>query len=720
MVEAGAEAGKAQGAAAPGSDDDGAISGRISRSILIGAIGLVVVAVLGVYFAFRFADQERQRDLQAWQVRMGIVADSRAAALAEWVEHKFATLRELTENASVQLYMSELVAGQAAGAGGAGDDDPAQAGYLRNLLAATAQRSGFVAPSRGPEVSANVEHAGEAGLALTNGQGAVIVATQGMPPLSPQVRSAIAKALSGEASFIDVYLGATNLPTVGFVLPVLAVQSMSPTDAVGAVVGLRVVGDDLYGRLAQPGEVEKTAETVLLRKAGATVEHISPLRDGTPPLRRTMALDTPELAASFALTTPGGFAVRKGYGGEDVLVTSRAVSGTPWLLMRTVTTAETLAETETRTRTILVVLVLIIVGVSIAMVAVWRHGTSLRAAEAASRFKLAAERFENLMKFMKVVTDSQPTSIIALDSEGHYTFANRSALAEAGIPAEDLMGKTLAGVMGPVRARPFLDVNKDVVAKMERRSAIHTFADEAADGGARVLKSDHIPLRGDRDHPPGVLMVIEDITTVVRERERRENVMKQLTNTLVSVVDRRDPYSAHHSERVAEVASGIAEELGLSEVEINTVGLAGRLMNVGKIFIPADLLTKAGQLTPEERELLANSFVVSAELLEGVDFDGPVVRTIREIGEFWDGSGPLGRRGEDIHITARIVAVANTFVGMVSPRAWREPLTFDKCSEILFSQTDRKYDRRAVLALMNVLENRDGKTRWAHFREKVE
>lgn len=693
-----------------------AVSGKISRSIVIGALGLLIVAVLGVYFAFRFADQERQRDLQSWQMRMGIVSDSRAAALAEWVEHNFATLRELTENASLQLYLSELVG--TTGSGAPVDDDPAQASYLRNLLSATAQRAGFVAPSRGAELTANVERAGEAGLALTNGQGNIVVATSGMPPMSPQVRTAIAKALSGEASFIDVFIGAANQPTVGFALPVLAVQSQSATDAVGAVVGLKVVGADLYGKLEQPGEVVKTAASILLRKAGATVEHVSPLRDGTPALRRAMALDTPELAAGFAVTSPGGFGIRKDYGGEEVLVSSRAVAGTPWVLMRTITTEETLAEIEARTRTILVVLVLIILGVSVAMIAVWRHGTSLRAAEAASRFKLSSERFENLMKFMKVVTDSQPTAIIAVDGEGHYTFANKSAVAEAGIAAEDLAGKTMASVIGPVKARAFLEVNKEVLAKMERRSSTHSF--EEADGGSRVLKSDHIPLRGDRDHPPGVLMVIEDITAMVRERERRENAMKQLTNTLVSVVDRRDPYSAHHSERVAEVATGIAQEMGLTDVEVSTVGLAGRLMNVGKIFIPAELLTKAGQLEPEERELLARSFVVSAELLEGVDFDGPVVRTIREIGEFWDGTGPLHLYGEDIHVTARIVSVANTFVGMVSPRAWREPLTFDKCSEILFSQTDKKYDRRAVLALMNVLENREGKKRWAHFREKVE
>lgn len=694
---------------------DGTKGGRSGRGVVVGALGMVVIIAASLYFAFRFADQERQRDLQSWQVRMGIVADSRTADLSDWVDQNFGVMRELAENASLQLYLSMLVAsGPEAQAGG---EDAAEAGYLRNLLAATATRSGFVPPTRPAEVTANVERAGEAGIALTDAKGQMIVGTPGMPPLTPQVRTAIAKALSGEASFVDVYLGATNLPTVGFVLPVLAVQAGSATDTVGTVVSLRVVGADLFKRLEQPGEVEKTAESVLLRKAGATVEHLSPLRDGTEPLGRTMALDTPDLAAAFAINSPGGFAIKKDYGGKDVLSTSRPVKGTPWVLMRTVTTAETLAETETRSRTILIVFVLIIIGVSVAMIAVWRHGTSVRAAEASVRFKQAAERFEGLSKFMKVVTDGQPTSIVAVTAEGVYTFANKAAADDVGTTPEDMLGKSMISVIGPVKARALMDVNKEALLKEQRQSSSHTF--DEADGSFRVLRCEHIPLKGDSDHPPGVLMVIEDITAVVRERERRETVMKQLTNTLVSVVDRRDPYSAHHSERVAEVASGIAAEMGLGSLEVNTVGLAGRLMNVGKIFIPAELLTKSGQLTTEERELLARSFVVSGELLAGVDFDGPVVETIREIGEFWDGTGPLGIEGESILVTSRIVAVANTFVGMVSPRAWRDPLTFDKVSEILFSQTGKKYDRRAVLALMNVLENRDGKNRWAYFREKT-
>jgi len=332
-----------------------------------------------------------------------------------------------------------------------------------------------------------------------------------------------------------------------------------------------------------------------------------------------------------------------------------------------------------------------------------------------------AERFENMTKFMRLVTNSQPTNIVAVDGDTHYTFANEPAAREAGIPAADMTGKTMAQVIGPVKAQAFAEINKDVLKNFEREQHLHFFEVEGEnedEGDVQVIKSDHIPLRADRDYPPGVLMILEDITELTRERRRSERMLKELINTLVSVVDRRDPFSAHHSARVAEVVRCIAKEMGADDLEIKTVEIAGSLMNLGKIFIPAEILTKATELTPDERNMVANSYMVTVDLLEGVTFEGPVVETIRQMGERWDGSGPLGLREEEILRTARMLAVANAFVGMVSARAFRAAMTFEKTSRILMEETGTKFDRKPVTALINFLENRGGTERWARFRDK--
>ena len=93
-----------------------------------------------------------------------------------------------------------------------------------------------------------------------------------------------------------------------------------------------------------------------------------------------------------------------------------------------------MAETETRLNTLITVFTLIIVGVTVAIFAVWKHGSSLRATQAAENFRRSSERFENLSKFMDLISNSQPTGIVAVDGNTAYTYANEPAANEAGIP----------------------------------------------------------------------------------------------------------------------------------------------------------------------------------------------------------------------------------------------------------------------------------------------
>ncbi len=704
--------------------------------IVVGcAIGLILGIAASVFFAFRFVEQERQRDLQAWQIRLGIVADSRVAAIQDWIEQNFSTLRELTQNASLQLYMTELTMAEEEPAEGASAEDAliggeaAEAGYLRNLLVATADRTGFKAPGGESEVAANIEKVGVAGLGLVDADGKPIVSTPEMPPLTGKIRAAIAQALDGEPALIDVYMGASNLPTIGFALPVYGIQDDEVAAGIGAVVGLRILDDSLFKGLAQPGETEQTAETYLVRLKDNTVEYLSPLADGTAALKRTLAADTSDLAAAFSLEKPGGFGIRRDYAGEEVLVTSRPVANAPWVLVRKVTRAEALAATETRLKTILIVFVLIIVGVTVTIIAVWRHGTSVRAAEAAEKFRISSERFENISKFMRVVTNSQPLSIVAVSGDTTYTFANEPAAHEAGIAAEDMIGKTMAAVMGPVQANAYAKINRDVLANFEvaereghedsrdraKQSHLHEFGE---DDDIKVIKSDHVPLRGDRDHPPGVLMVLNDITELTVEKRRSERMLGRLIDTLVGVVDRRNPFAVDLSSRTAEVARAIAEEMELSEKDTRTAETAAKLLGTGTVFVPTAILTKTTPLTPDEQMMIDSAYQVSAEILKDVPFDGPVVDAIRQTGERWDGRGPQGKQGEDILKPARVVAVAAAFMAMVSPDARREAFTFDQAAQDLLGKAGTRFDRRPVTALINILHNREGTRRWTHFRKR--
>ena len=120
---------------------------------------------------------------------------------------------------------------------------------------------------------------------------------------------------------------------------------------------------------------------------------------------------------------------------------------------------------------------------------------------------------------------------------------------------------------------------------------------------------------------------------------------------------------------------------------------AGSLVNLGKILVPPELLTKSGSLSDAERKLIADSMAAAPDLIARVEFEGPVADALRQVHERWDGKGrPSGSSGEAILMSARIVAVANAFVALLSPRAWRAGVGFDAALEALQRDAGAAYD----------------------------
>ena len=707
----------ASAGAANANAQDEKITRSVNKTVLVAVIGLVAVALAGVALVFWFVASERQRDLQGWQIRLGIVADGRAAAVEEWLEEQFAPVREAAELGSTQIYLGQVVEAVAAG-----DDAPPTLGYLQNLVDTAAEKGGFKPLVPTIAVRANVTPSAVAGMAMTNRDRQLLVATSTMPAITGELLAGMLAIPAGQAGLVGIYRGVADDPTIAFIAPVYSVQGdVGAGSEIGYIVGVKVVPQSLFDALVQPGETEQTAETYLVRAVGPNVEYLSPMADGTQPLKRRLALDTPDNADAFVLSTAGGFSAQKlDYKGERVLVTGRPLSLVPWTLVRKVDAAEALAESERRQRTLLTTFLLAIVGVGITIVAVWRHGTSVRAAEAAERHRIAAERFANIGKFLKVVTDGQPTSVVAVTELGEFTFANATAAQGTGITQEEMLGKTMAGVWGPVRSKYYQDINREVIENLdeilasgETFSRVKTF--QTADG-RQVIRSFHIPLRPDRDHPAGCLMILDDITDFVDQRERRERVMDQLVSTILKVVGRQDPFTAEHAGRAAEVAAAICNAMGLDDDATRTASTAAKLMNLGRASLPKDLLTKAGKLAPEELAAIRAGVRASAELLQGVEFDGEVAETIRQVHERWDGNGePRGLKGDEILESARVAAVADAFAGMISARAHRPGLSLDKAEEIISAQAGTVLDRKPVTALLHHLENGGGREDWADF-----
>src|SRR6202020_2221266 len=120
---------------------------------------------------------------------------------------------------------------------------------------------------------------------------------------------------------------------------------------------------------------------------------------------------------------------------------------------------------------------------------------------------------------------------------------------------------------------------------------------------------------------PGVLVVEQDLSEIVHEREQRLTTQRQLIETLVTLVDKRDPFAANHSKLVSQIAYEVAVEMELDNVTTETTRIAGTLMNIGKIVVPTELLTKTAALNVDEKRIINDSINTAADLLKGISFD---------------------------------------------------------------------------------------------------
>jgi len=685
---------------------------RATRGIVLTATVLIAAGILGLALIFNFVDEGRSRDLRAWQDRLGIVADSRSAAVQNWLARQYETMDGLAANESLQIYLTEIrLAGNDPRRVAASD---AQVQYLRNLLGLTSARDGFRAAAQ-PAVGANVRPVGTAGLAVVNATGQTIAATDTMPPVTGILADGLARALKSERTLIDIHTGPDGHPAIGFALPVFAIQGDgSPSALVGAVIGLKPLDASFFATLRQPGLASASGEIFLVRKGDTTIDYLTPLADAAAPQSRRISFDTPDLDSAFAIAQPGAFAIRRDARNREVLVTGRPIAETPWTLVHTVLRSEALAEADSRARRLTAWLGLGLGLLALGAIALWRHGASRRAAEAASRHAALAAQFESQNAFLSQVTDSEPDAIFIIDAEGRYRFANRAAASLAGAAnSADMIGKSIAAVHGQEAAKR----HKAELARMRAQGRPVTSLTRLAsadDHRPVCLLSTYSPLDEAAGHVGAALIVERDISAEIDERERREQTLRNLVRALITIIDRRDPFAADHSVRVGRLARAIAEEMGLDPVLAETAEYAGNLMNLGKLLVPAEILTRNSALTDDEKQRVRESLKAGADILKGIAFDGPLVETLRQMQEQWDGNGkPDGLKGESILITARIVSVANAFVAMISSRAYRPGIDIDVALDSLLAECGTLFDRRVVAALISYIDSRGGRAAWA-------
>ena len=194
---------------------------------------------------------------------------------------------------------------------------------------------------------------------------------------------------------------------------------------------------------------------------------------------------------------------------------------------------------------------------------------------------------------------------------------------------------------------------------------------------------------------------------IMERKKTNETLTRTLMGTvgaLARVVDMRDPYTAGHQMRVGELAFAIGRNLGFPEDRLEGIRVMGFLHDIGKIIVPAEILTKPSKLNDYELMFIKAHPQAGHDILKGIEFPWPVATAVLQHHERLNGSGyPSGLSGEEITMEAKILAVADVVESMSSHRPYRPALGIEAATEEITRNQGILYDPAVAAALMEVV-----------------
>jgi len=672
------------------------------------AIVLLLLFISGsIWLVFKYVSAEKKRDLDDWQARLSIMAESQQHAVESWFDEQLEIIDALANNPLLQLYVSQSSSSELS----KDETSRGQLNHLKNLINATANQAHVFTPIQ--KIKSNVDNKFNDGIAIVNESG-VLLATRYFPANDVAISESYNLALKKQTAFIsNIYdAGAHNArekqPRLIIVVPVSSVQPVRTNDYRAAVIAVINPENSLYKLLLKEWVTTESEESILLALDENGINYLSPLKAGYEVFhkrsgdskhgQKELQAVTAEAAVAKNI---GGFTLHPDYRGTLVLATARTIQNTSMILVQKIDIDEALAESTVHQRFILTVFLLAVFIITISFIAIWRHATSVR-------LQKAKRRLEARAVLLNAVGDSINDHIFLLDHKNKLVFINDALAKSFSIDNVDIRGKALNHVFNNEITDQLLTIkpggNDENVRNKEMRLELN---DRRHDYHVSVVALNH------PDYKQSYLYVMHDITQLKDAQGRHHRLMDGIISTLAQLIDKHDPHCAHHSERTREVAVAVARAMGLPRARIDALAMAALLANIGKLYIPAEMLTNTEPLTEEEELLLRQNINYSVEILKDLEFDGPVIEFVQQKNEYLDGSGyPQGVSGDAIHQESRILSVANAFVAMTSSRAYRSGKPVKEALDILISEADSRYDRHVIAALFHVAENHSDWVNW--------
>ena len=320
------------------------------------------------------------------------------------------------------------------------------------------------------------------------------------------------------------------------------------------------------------------------------------------------------------------------------------------------------------------------------------------------------KRVEQELRLKERMLDGASDSIFLHDLDGHFIYLNEAAYKSRGYEKDELLSKNIFDLPTPEYAA---SRGKRLAELLEKGEVIFESAHCRKDGSIMPVE---IQARVfDLDDRPLILSAARDITerkqaeTQVRQGlDRLHQAFQGTVLALANTVEIKDPYTAGHQRRVAQLSCAMARELGWPPDRIEGLQVLGFLHDMGKIGVPAEILNKPGKISPTEVGLIKVHPQVGYDILKDIAFPWPVAQGVLQHHERLDGSGyPSGLTAGEITPEAKILAVADVVEAMASHRPYRPALGIDQALKEITDNKGKLYDPQAVEVCVRLFTEKD-------------
>jgi PAS domain S-box-containing protein len=317
-------------------------------------------------------------------------------------------------------------------------------------------------------------------------------------------------------------------------------------------------------------------------------------------------------------------------------------------------------------------------------------------------------RSENHIRRQTDAIEAAIDGIALLNEDGEYVYLNQAHVRIYGYEnAEELVGKSWRILYD---ADELQRLDEEVIPKIHQEGYWQGEALGMKKDGSKFPQGLSLTAL----HGGGLICVVRDIT----ERKQAEVELQRILDSLrkavgttiqvmVSAVEARDPYTAGHQIRVANLACAIATEMGLPQDKIEGIRMAGSIHDIGKLSIPAEILSKPTKLTNLEFSLIKEHPLKGYEMLKDVESPWPLAQIVYQHHERMDGSGyPGNLKGDEIIMEARILAVADVVEAMASYRPYRPAIGVEAALNEIEKNKGTLYDIDAVDACLRLFQEK--------------